>query len=118
MELLFSGGAPSRVGSLLPTHQFVLYQVTHHLVVEVLDLGPLDALLHILLLREHQESWRGSDSIPMGHVQGGGIGISASPYLLCLQGELYEDLLQLLVHKVNAELLKTIFLQNDRTRKG
>lgn len=30
--------------------------------------------------------------------------------LLCLQSQLYEDLLQLLVHKVDAELLKPVFL--------
>lgn len=39
-----------------PTHQLVLYQVAHHLVVEVLDLGPLDPLLHVFLLGKRRES--------------------------------------------------------------
>ncbi len=34
------------------------------------------------------------------------------PHLFCLQCELYEDLLQFLVDKVNAELLKAIFLED------
>ena len=37
-------------------------------------------------------------------------------YLLCLQGQLDEDLLQLLVHKVDAELLKAVFLLRKQVR--
>lgn len=32
-------------------------------------------------------------------------------HLLCFQCELNEDLLQFLIHKVNAELFKSIFLK-------
>lgn len=38
-------------------------------------------------------------------------------YLLCFQGQLNEDLLQLLIHKVDAELLKAIFLHERWKRK-
>ena len=54
-------------------------EFTHNLVVEVIDGGPFDALIHILLL-------------------------------LSFEGELNEDLLQFLIDKVDAELLKAIFL--------
>lgn len=44
--------------------------------------------------------------------------LSPAPlYLLSLQGELDEDLLQLLVHKVNAELLEAVFLHEGWKRK-
>lgn len=33
--------------------------------------------------------------------------------LLCLQGELNENLLQFLIYKVDAELFKSIFLKED-----
>lgn len=74
----------------------------------------------------HQKSWWApalhSWDMPwpgchISGVQSMGIGVLVQPYwvsaplyLFCLQGQLYEDLLQFLVHKVNAELLKTIFL--------
>lgn len=38
-----------------------------------------------------------------------------SSYLLRLQSELNEDLLQLLVHKVDTELLKAVSLQEENT---
>lgn len=57
-----------------------LNELTHYLVVEVVNRGPLDTLLNILLL-------------------------------LCLQGQLNEDLLKLLIDKVDAELLKSVFLE-------
>lgn len=38
-------------------------------------------------------------------------GRAGSVYLLGLQRQLNEDLLQLLIHKVDAELLKSVFLK-------
>ena len=60
-----------------------LNEFTDDFVVEVVDRGPFDPLLHILLL-------------------------------LCLQCQLNEDLLKLLIHKVDAELLKSIFLNENK----
>ena len=60
-----------------------LNEFTDDLIVEVVDRGPFDPLLHILLL-------------------------------LCLQRQLNEDLLKLLIHKVDAELLKSIFLNENK----
>lgn len=34
-------------------------------------------------------------------------------HLFCLQGELNENLLQFLVHKIDAELFKSIFLEKE-----
>lgn len=40
----------------------------------------------------------------------------ADPYLLCFQRQLDEDLLQLFIDEVNAELLKAIFLYEKEER--
>lgn len=87
-----------------------LDEITDNLVVEVVDLGPLDALLHVLLLQRdrntHRAQTRGPDRRGWRRRQD-----AETLYLLGLQRQLNEDLLQLLVHKVDAELFKSIFLQ-------
>lgn len=37
-------------------------------------------------------------------------------YLLCFKSELYENLLQFFIHKVDTELLKAIFLMNGKQK--
>lgn len=46
----------------LGAYQFIFNEVTHNLVVEVLDGRPLDALLNILFLGENQKTQRKNNS--------------------------------------------------------
>ena len=43
-------------GDELWAYQFIFNEVTHDLIVEVLDGSPLDALLNILFLQENQKT--------------------------------------------------------------
>ena len=85
-NFILKTGTYSNIGqifSYLLLSYLAFYQVTHDLVVEIIDRSPADTLLDILLL-------------------------------LRFQCQLNENLLQLLVDKVDAKLLKSIFLSQKK----
>lgn len=88
-------------------HQLGLDEVTDHLVVEVLDGGPLDPFLDVLLLQTSTGVSTCTCTL---------LPPSRPAHLLRLQRQLDEDLLQLLVDKVDAELLKPVFLQENKVK--
>lgn len=86
---------------------FALDEIADDLVVEVFDRSPLDTLLHVLLL---QRQIRGQVKTLRVKTQDREKKRVEEHYLLSLQSQLNENLLQLLIHKVDAELFESIFL--------
>lgn len=108
----------------LLAYQLIFNEVAHNLVVEVLDGRPLDAFLDVLFLwwekKRVQEKngrkyicefeiltdifrWNTCTETRMTH-------FTVATYLLSLQSQFNEDLLQFLIDKVDTELLKSISL--------
>lgn len=90
------------------THHFGLDEVTDNLVVEVIDGSPLDPLLNVFFLQRQKNNpilFEQNRREPCDVIRS---------HLLCLERELDENLLQLLVDKVDAELLEAVSLKEDR----
>lgn len=102
------------------THQLGLNEVAHDLVVEVINGTPLDSFLNVLFLHrwKTQRSLHGFQGMgerrhTLSHIiDGWTLGSGQWSHLLGLKRELDEDLLQLLIDKVDAKLLKAVSLED------
>ena len=78
-----------------------------HLVIEVFNLLPLDSFLCIFFLGRTKSLTNTENKFLAFPII-----IISRPHLLCLHCQLYEDLLQLLIDKVDAELLEAVLLED------
>lgn len=107
---VLTGGLASRQSQ---TYHFIFNEITHNLVVEVLNGSPLDALLNILFLRTKNKDTFGKKRPAKSDGKNQQMDTRKNLDLFSFQSQFNKDLLQLLVDKVYTKLLKAVSLQGE-----
>lgn len=109
---VLTGGLGSRQSQ---TYHFIFNEITHNLVVEVLNGSPLDALLNILFLngRTKKQGYAWKKRPDKSEAKKQQMEMRKNLHLFSFQSQFNKDLLQLLVDKIYAKLLKAVSLQGE-----